>query len=163
MSQTRLRPKNVGIAVKSYRERATDRSGRGWSYEQNQSQQGRRTCSKILSCDYKSQTGLTWSYHQSRVIAPPVVRHCVSSRRTICSSTSDKLCPLVLRPIGNVSHDLHLQWLATIGRTCRRAITNDWSRWRVWPIVGHRPTSRGDQRPIVRSIVTTWDSSRDQS
>ena len=46
-------------------------------------------------CDHKTQTGLTWSYHQSRVIAPPFVRgrttnrhDCVSSSRTISSSTS---------------------------------------------------------------------------
>ena len=35
---------------------------------QNQSQQGRQSCSKLQSCDYKSQTGLTWSYHQSEVL-----------------------------------------------------------------------------------------------
>ena len=35
---------------------------------QSQSQQGRRSCSKLQSCDYKSQTGLTWSYHQSEVL-----------------------------------------------------------------------------------------------
>ena len=40
-------------------------------------------------CDYKSQTGLTWSYHQSRVVAPPVVRDCV--------------------PRSDASHDPHLQ------------------------------------------------------
>ena len=58
------------------------------------------TCLRPV-CDYKSQTGLTWSYHQSRVVAPPVVRDCVSSSRTISSSTSLKLYRLVVRPVGD--------------------------------------------------------------
>ena len=77
-------------------------------------------------CDYKSQTYLTWSYHQSLVVTPPVVRDYASSSRTISSSTSHKLFRLVVRPIGDASHDLHLQSLTTIGGTCKRAITNDW-------------------------------------
>ena len=87
-------------------------------------------------CDYKSQTGLSWSYHQSRVVAPPVVRDCVSSSRTISSSARHKLFRRVVRPIGDASNDLHLQSLVTIGCTCKRAITYDWRRWKVLPIVG---------------------------
>ena len=44
-------------------------------------------------------TNGVWSYHQSRVVAPPVVCDCVSSSRTISSSTSHKLSRLVVRPI----------------------------------------------------------------
>ena len=78
-----------------------------------------------------------------------------SNSSTISSSTSQKLFPLVARPNGDASHDLHLQSLATIGGTCKRAITNNCRRWKVWPIVVNRPTSGGDQWPIVPSIVTT--------
>ena len=44
-------------------------------------------------------TNRVWSYHQSHVVAPPVVCDCVSSSRTISSSTSHKLSRLVVRPI----------------------------------------------------------------
>ena len=44
-------------------------------------------------------TNRVWSYHQSHVIAPPVVCDCVSCSRTISSSTSHKLSRLVVRPI----------------------------------------------------------------
>ena len=81
-------------------------------------------------CDLSAitQTDLTWSYHQSREVAQPVVRAFVSSSRTISSSTSHKLFRLVVRPFGDASHDLHLQWLATIGGTCKHVITKDWRR-----------------------------------
>ena len=39
-------------------------------------------------------TNRVWSYHQSHVVAPPVVCDCVSSSRTIRSSTSHKLSRL---------------------------------------------------------------------
>ena len=35
----------------------------------------------------RSQTGLTWSYHQSRMVAPPVVHDRGSSSRTIGRAT----------------------------------------------------------------------------
>ena len=119
-------------------ESMSNRSGRGWPYEQKQSQQGRRLCSKHQSCDYKSQTGLTWSYHQSRVVAPTVVRDCVSSSRTIISSTNHKLSRLAVRQIDDVS---------TID-TCKHAITPD---------LEDESTNRGttdidDERPIVRLL-----------
>ena len=44
-------------------------------------------------------TNRVWSYHQSHVVVPPVVCDCVSSSRTISSSTSHKLSRLVVRPI----------------------------------------------------------------
>ena len=71
---TRLRSKNVGIAVKSS-ERATDRSGRGWSFVivRAKSVVHVQKCLRSV-CDHKTQTCLTWSYHQSCVIAPPLVR-----------------------------------------------------------------------------------------
>ena len=50
----------------------------------------------LQGCDYKSQTGLTWSYHQSRVVAPPVVRDYMSNSYTISCSTSYKLSRLVV-------------------------------------------------------------------
>ena len=48
-------------------------------------------------------TNRVWSYHQSRVVAPPGVCDCVSSSRTISSSTSYKLSRLVVRPISMLS------------------------------------------------------------
>ena len=57
-----------------------------------------------------------------------VVCECVSNSSTISSSTSHKLFRLVARPNADVSHDLHLQSLATIGGTCKRAITNNFRR-----------------------------------
>ena len=44
-------------------------------------------------------TSRVWSYHQSHVVALPVVCDCVSSSRTISSSASHKLSRLVVRPI----------------------------------------------------------------
>ena len=44
-------------------------------------------------------TNRVWSYHQSHVVAPPVMCDCVSSSRTISSSSSHKLSRLVVRPI----------------------------------------------------------------
>ena len=92
-------------------------------------------------CDYKSHlisldrtTNRVWSHHQSCVIV------CQNSR-TISSSTSHKLLRLVVRPIIDASHDLHLQSIVTIGGTCKSAITNDWRRGKVWPIVVNRPTN----------------------
>ena len=66
-----------------------------------------------------------------RQVIPPIacgrttksLRDCVSSSRTISSSTSHKLFRLVVRPIGDASRDLHLLSLTTIGGTCNRAIT----------------------------------------
>ena len=68
-------------------------------------------------------TNHVWSYHQSRVIAPPVVCECVSSSHTISSSTSHKLSRLVVRPISMLPRS---PLLATIGGTYMRAIANDW-------------------------------------
>ena len=48
---------------------------------------------------HRRNTNRVWSYHQSHVVAPPVVCDCVSSSRTISSSTSHKLSRLVVRPI----------------------------------------------------------------
>ena len=42
------------IADKSLTNRAIDLRSRGWSYEQMWSQQGRCSCSKLWTCDYKS-------------------------------------------------------------------------------------------------------------
>ena len=92
----------------------------------------RRSCSRLSAICLRSQdadmsymvvppiacdrtTIRAWSHHQSFVI--------VSNSRTISSSTSHKLSRLVARPNGDASHDLHLQSLATIGGTCKRAIT----------------------------------------
>ena len=141
---TRLRSQTLGIAVKSQRERATDRSGCGWSYvivrEKSVDGHFKTVCdlSAITRRRYVLHgrtTNRVWSHHHSCVVAPPVVRDCVTSSRTISSSTSHKLFQLVARPNGDASHDLHLQSLANIGGTCKRAISNDWRRWKVWPIV----------------------------
>ena len=134
---------------------------RTWSYEQNQSTVMFKTVCDLSAITRRKYvlhgrtTNRVWSHHHSCVVAPPVVRDCVSSSRTISSSTSHKLFRLVARPNGDASHDLHLQSLAKIGGTCKRAISNDWRRWKVWPIVVNRPTSCGDQWPIVPPIVTT--------
>ena len=44
-------------------------------------------------------TNRVWSYHQSHVVAPPVMCDCVSSSRTISSSSSHKLSrPISMLP-----------------------------------------------------------------
>ena len=48
------RPIFFGIVGKSYKERTTSRRGCGRSPGQNQSYQGRWSCSKLLTCDSKS-------------------------------------------------------------------------------------------------------------
>ena len=132
-----------------------------WSYVQNQSTVMFKTVCDLSAITRRRHvlhgrtTNRVWSHHHSCVVAPPVVRDCVSSR----SSTSHKLFRLVAWPNGDASHDLHLQSLATIGGTCKRAITSDWRRWKVWPIVVNRPTSGGDQWLIIPSIVTTYSMS----
>ena len=66
------------------RECAIFSSGRGWSYEQNQSQQGRRSCSKRLQVADRTRTVLhgrttncVWSHHQSCVIVCQAVARSV--------------------------------------------------------------------------------------
>ena len=116
---------------------------RTWSYEQNQSTVMFKTVCDLSVITRRREvlhgrtTNRVWSHHNSFVVTPP---DCVSSSRTISSSTSHKLFRLAARPNGDASHDLHLQSLATIGGTCnKRAIL--WRRWKVWPIVVNRPTS----------------------
>ena len=81
-------------------------------------------------CDYKSQTCLTCGRITSRawLLSDWLYDQSLMSR-------------LVVRPIIDASHDLHLQSIVTIGGTCKSAITNDWRRWKVWPIVVNRPTN----------------------
>ena len=73
---TYIRPQSTRIADKSLTNGAIDLRICGWSYEQTLSQQGRWSCSKLRTCDYKSQevahrlytTSHQGSYHQSRMI-----------------------------------------------------------------------------------------------
>ena len=73
---TYIRPQSMRIADKSLTNGAIDLRICGWSYEQTLSQQGRWSCSKLRTCDYKSQevahrlytTSHQGSYHQSRMI-----------------------------------------------------------------------------------------------
>ena len=51
---TYLRPTAFAIAGKSQKGHTTRRIGRGWSPGQNQSKQGRASCSKLVTCDFKS-------------------------------------------------------------------------------------------------------------
>ena len=71
-------------------------------------------------------TNRVWSYHQSHVVAPPVVCDCVSSSRTISSSTSHKLSRLVVRPISMLPTISICNRSRTIGGTHMRAIANNW-------------------------------------
>ena len=57
-------------------------------------------------CDHKTQTCLTWSYHQSRVIVPPFVRGRTTSRsRFWCPAVARS----VVRPVTSCSDWLHDQ------------------------------------------------------
>ena len=79
---TRLRPKNVGITVKSYRERATNHSGCVWSYEQNHSQQAAITSRRQVL--HGRTTNHVWSHHQSCVIVCQAVARSVVRPVTSC-------------------------------------------------------------------------------
>ena len=92
-------------------------------------------------------TNRVWSHHQSCVIV------CQAGARS------------AVRPVTSCAHWFYDQSVMfhtisicngsprLVVRACMRLLT----------IRQDEGTSRGDQRPIVRSIVTTWDSSRDQS
>ena len=57
------------IASKSLTNRAIELRNRGWWYEQIWSQQGRWSCSKLWTCDYKSQELVNRSYMIVRPVA----------------------------------------------------------------------------------------------
>ena len=118
---TMLRPiydhKIRRIADKSLTNRAIGLRSRGWSYEQIWSQQGRWSCSKLCTCDYKSQEVANKSY----MIARSVVQDRTINRAWSWAEKSRDWSGDWLHTIG------HAIW-ATVSRLVVRSIriSDDW-------------------------------------
>ena len=95
-----------GIVGKSKKERATARRGRGLSQELYQSQQGRRSCSKLLTCAPKS-VNLSYNHHliatTTNTATCKYIRLIISNRWPDHTTTRTTNCTMPTISLGEIA------------------------------------------------------------